>query len=74
MKKTIRKFEENDWDKLWPILESVFRAGETYPFPTDITKEEVHQAGIAESRFTVRGMNEFFCFILGKTKSPSIPL
>jgi RimJ/RimL family protein N-acetyltransferase len=58
MKKTIRKFEENDWDKLWPILENVFRAGETYPFPTDITEEEVHQAWIGNAQETFVAVSE----------------
>ncbi len=42
----IRLFEERDWDATWQIIEPVFRAGETYPFSTDITKEEAHQIWI----------------------------
>ncbi len=42
----IRLFEERDWDATWQIIEPVFRAGETYPFSTDITKEEAHQVWI----------------------------
>ena len=39
-------FEERDWDATWQIIEPVFRAGETYPFSTDITKEEAHQVWV----------------------------
>ena len=58
MKKTIRKFEENDWDQLWPILEPVFRAGETYPYPTDISKEEAHQVWIEQPQETFVSVTE----------------
>ena len=34
----IRPFEADDWAAVWRILEPVFRAGETYPLPTDITE------------------------------------
>ena len=36
----IRPLEERDRDAVWGIMEPVFRAGETYPFATDIGKEE----------------------------------
>ncbi len=42
----IRLFEERDWDATWQIIEPVFRAGETYAFSTDITKEEAHQVWV----------------------------
>jgi len=42
----IRAFEENDWAGIWRIIEPVFRAGKTYPFPTDITEGEARKAWI----------------------------
>lgn len=38
----IRAFEPRDWPALWRLLEPVFRAGETYAFPTDIDEAEAH--------------------------------
>ena len=37
---TIREFKQADWPKVWEILEPVFRAGDTYSFPADITEQE----------------------------------
>ena len=42
----IRPFEDSDWVVTWPIIESVFRAGETYPFSPDISEEEAHNAWV----------------------------
>lgn len=42
----IRKYEESDWGQVWPILEKVFRAGETYAFSPDITEQEAHNVWI----------------------------
>ena len=42
----IKKYQESDWEQLWPILEKVFRAGETYPYPVDISKEEARKVWI----------------------------
>lgn len=36
----IRKYRESDWSQVWPMIEKVFRAGETYPFSPEITEEE----------------------------------
>ncbi|HVT55708.1 MAG TPA: GNAT family N-acetyltransferase [Xanthobacteraceae bacterium] len=35
----IRSVERGDDDALWAILQLVFRAGETYPLPRDISRE-----------------------------------
>ena len=42
----IRPFEESDWPATWQIIESVFRAGETYPFPPDITEKEAYNVWV----------------------------
>jgi len=39
----IRPFEEDDWEAIWRIIEPVFRAGETYAFPTDITEQDARE-------------------------------
>jgi ribosomal protein S18 acetylase RimI-like enzyme len=42
----IKPYKELDWPSVWHIIEPVFRAGETYPFSTDISEKEAHQAWI----------------------------
>lgn len=43
---TIRNFQKSDWHQVWPILESIFRKGETYAFSPDITEEEAHKVWV----------------------------
>ena len=38
----IRKYKESDWEQLWPIIEKVFRTGETYPYSPNITEKETY--------------------------------
>ena len=35
----IRRYEPQDWPYVWALLEPVFRAGETYAVPRDISSE-----------------------------------
>ena len=42
----IRPFESSDWPGVWAILEPIFRAGETYAFPTDIDEGDARAAWI----------------------------
>jgi len=42
----IRKYKESDWKYLWPIIEKVFRTGETYPYSPDITEDEAYSKWI----------------------------
>jgi ribosomal protein S18 acetylase RimI-like enzyme len=42
----IRPYHENDWPQLWPIIERVFRSGETYAFSPDISETESHAVWI----------------------------
>ncbi len=44
---TIRPFEEEDWEAVWSVIEPVFRAGETYAFSPEITKDEAFQVWVA---------------------------
>lgn len=40
---TIRRFEKQDWNGVWVILEPIFRAGETYAYPLDISEEDARR-------------------------------
>jgi RimJ/RimL family protein N-acetyltransferase len=42
----IREYNKSDWNDLWPIIEKVFREGETYAFSPDITEKEAHKVWI----------------------------
>jgi len=42
----IRLFEAGDWPAVWSILEPVFRSGETYAYPPEISRDEAYQAWI----------------------------
>lgn len=37
---TVRDYVDADWPQVWPIIEEVVRAGDTFPFPTDLTEDE----------------------------------
>ena len=39
----IRRYEEQDWNGVWAILEPVFRAGETYAYPLDISEDDARR-------------------------------
>jgi ribosomal protein S18 acetylase RimI-like enzyme len=36
----IRRYRSDDWAAVWTVLEPVFRAGDTYAYPRDITEED----------------------------------
>ena len=40
---TIRRYRDDDWAGVWSILEPVFRAGDTYAFPRDISEEDARR-------------------------------
>jgi L-amino acid N-acyltransferase YncA len=42
----IQRFVDADWPQIWQILEPVFRLGETYAFPPDITEAEARKAWV----------------------------
>lgn len=42
----IRPFEPGDWPAVWAIIEPVFRAGDTYSFPSDIDEADARRAWI----------------------------
>ena len=49
---TIRPFAEPDWNAVWQIVEPVLRAGDTYPYPPDITKDKAFDVWIAAPKAT----------------------
>ncbi|MDN5797709.1 MAG: GNAT family N-acetyltransferase [Intrasporangium sp.] len=36
----VRDFQERDWPQVWTIIEQVVRAGDTFPYPRDLTEEQ----------------------------------
>jgi RimJ/RimL family protein N-acetyltransferase len=42
----IKKYDGSDWSQVWPIIELVFRAGETYAYSPEITEQEAHKIWI----------------------------
>ena len=39
----IRPYQETDWPSVWPILHTMFLAGDTYSFAPDSTEAEIHK-------------------------------
>ncbi|HET9632059.1 MAG TPA: GNAT family N-acetyltransferase [Terrabacter sp.] len=37
---TVRDYDDADWPHVWPVIEQVVRAGDTFPFPVDLTEAE----------------------------------
>ena len=42
----IRKYRKSDWIEVWQIIEKVFREGETYAYPPEISEEDAHKVWI----------------------------
>ena len=55
---TIRTVTANDWTAIWPIIEPVFRAGETYVFSPDISEEDAHHVWIEVPQATYVAVDE----------------
>ncbi len=54
----IRPFEPADWAGVWPILEPVFRAGETYAVDPAISEEDAHALWIGRPAATFVAVDE----------------
>ena len=54
----IRPIDERDWDGTWAIIEPVFRAGETYAYSPDITKEGAFRVWVSAPRATYVAIDE----------------
>lgn len=37
---TVRDYDDADWPQVWPIIEGVVRAGDTFPYPTDLAEAD----------------------------------
>lgn len=42
----MRRIEASDWEAVWPILERIFREGETYAYTPDITEKEAYHVWV----------------------------
>lgn len=58
MSPTIRKFHEDDWPSVWPVLHTTFAAGDTYTFPPDSSEADIHKAWIELPRATFVACDE----------------
>ena len=43
----IREYQDADWKGVWRILKPVFRAGETYAYPVDISQEDARAVWVS---------------------------
>ena len=55
---TIRLFEAQDWQRVWQIIEPVFRAGETYAYSPEITEPEAKKTWIDAPMATFVALDE----------------
>lgn len=55
---SIRTYTSQDWDEMWAFMEPVFRAGETYPYPVDITEQEALERWIKKPAATYVAVDE----------------
>lgn len=39
----IREAERKDWDLIWPIFHEIVKAGETYAYETETTKDQAEK-------------------------------
>jgi ribosomal protein S18 acetylase RimI-like enzyme len=54
----IRLLTKDDWPAVWQIIEPVFRAGETYAFPRDITEKEAYKIWVSLPKATYVAVNQ----------------
>jgi hypothetical protein len=40
----IRRYQESDWEAVWPILRETFAAGDTYAFSPQSPESEIHKS------------------------------
>jgi ribosomal protein S18 acetylase RimI-like enzyme len=48
----LREATREDFDQVWPIFQEIAAAGETYPYPRDITKEQARKLWMDAPRKT----------------------
>lgn len=49
---TIRRFHDEDWPALWPVLATEFRSGESHPQPPEIGEQAAYDAWIRAPQAT----------------------
>ncbi len=49
---TIRPIIDDDWPAVWRVIEPVFRAGETYPCPMDVSEADARRYWIEQPTAT----------------------
>jgi len=49
----IREAEKADWDFIWPIFHEIVKAGETYAYESDTTKEQAEKIWLEAPRKTL---------------------
>lgn len=61
--KRIRKYQPDDWPKLWQMLESVFHEGKTYAVSIDINERDAKQFWIKKpvQTYVIVDENESVC-------------
>jgi hypothetical protein len=76
----VRKYLESDWPVIWPMLQSIFRAGETYTFAPDCTEAEIHRARVETPSATFvacdsegRILGTYFTFVMFKQLAQGLP-
>tara|TARA_B100000965_G_scaffold215339_1_gene180086 strand:+ start:782 stop:1270 length:489 start_codon:yes stop_codon:yes gene_type:complete len=55
---SIRPITDADWDAVWGVLEPVFRAGETYAYPIDITEEQARVVWVDQPAATFVALDD----------------
>lgn len=71
----IRKYKETDWAMIWPIIEKVFRSGETYAYSPEITEGDAHKVWIdmpKETYVSVNDSNEILGTYYIKPNQPAL--
>lgn len=61
---TLRPYRPADWPALWAFIEPVFRAGETYAVPRDLTEQDAHRLWVELPR-AVRVAEDEDCRVVG---------
>ncbi len=55
---SIRPFQTSDWDQVWSFMEPILRAGNTYTFAKDISKQEARHLWIELPQQTYVAVDE----------------
>jgi ribosomal protein S18 acetylase RimI-like enzyme len=61
----IRPYADEDWERVWAVLEPVFRAGDTYPFHPDISAEDAKTSWMSSPKSVFVAIDELTGQLLG---------